>query len=555
MKRDLARLSGNVYDVVIIGGGIYGLCVAWDAILRGLSVALVERGDFGHATSSNTLRIIHGGLRYLQHGDVRRLRQSIHERTVFMRIAPHLVHPLPFLIPTYGHSMRGKEALSLALFFYDLFAFGRNCAQNPQSRLTRGRVISRQDCLRLYPGVEEKGLTGGAILYDGQMYSSERLILCFIRSAATAGADMANYVEVTGLIKESARVTGVKARDIFTGNQLDIRGSVVVNTTGPWLHNVLGLLNGRSSSCKLIFSKAFNLLVKRQLVPHYAVGIYGKSRFKDRNAVVNKGCRLFFITPWRDRSLIGTVHLPYSGDPDRLAVSEEEIETFLDDLNQVYPAAGLKRHDVCFTYSGLLPAAGHGTGELVKRYRLYDHRKEDGVDGLISVIGVKFTEARYVAEKTVDLIFKKLDKKPRKSATAETPLYGGDIEEFQRFLAAETRQQSEVLNPETIRYLIYHYGSAYKDVLKYLDRNPQSVQPYADKSRIVGAETLHAVREEMAHKLTDVIFRRTAWGIAGGAEEAWLKTCAAVMSKELGWDDSKTRREIDEAKAVFALRT
>ena len=142
MKRDLARLSGNVYDVVIIGGGIYGLCVAWDAILRGLSVALVEKGDFGHATSSNTLRIIHGGLRYLQHGDVRRLRQSIHERTVFMRIAPHLVHPLPFLIPTYGHWMRSKEVLSLALLINDLIGLDRNCLQDPAETSS-----SRSGCL------------------------------------------------------------------------------------------------------------------------------------------------------------------------------------------------------------------------------------------------------------------------------------------------------------------------------------------------------------------------------------------------------------------------
>src|ERR671930_1078023 len=186
MQRDLNRLATDAYDVLIIGGGIYGVCVAWDAALRGLSVALVERGDFGHATSSNSLRVIHGGLRYLQYGDLHRLRQSIQERTVFMRIAPHLVHPLPFFIPTYGHAMRGKEILALALRINDLIGFNRNRLEDPQKYLPPGRIISREECLRLFPGIEKKELTGGAIVYDCQLFSSERLILSFARSANKA---------------------------------------------------------------------------------------------------------------------------------------------------------------------------------------------------------------------------------------------------------------------------------------------------------------------------------------------------------------------------------
>ncbi len=211
MQRDLTELARKEFDLLVIGGGIYGAFVAWDAALRGLSVAMIEKGDFGHATSSNTLRVIHGGLRYLQYGNIPRMRRSIAERTAFMRIAPHLVHPLPFLIPTYGHWRESKALLSLALSLNELIGFDRNRLADPQKHLPRGRVISRDECRRLIPGVSDRGLTGGLMYYDCQMYDSERLILAVARSAAQAGAALANYVEATKFLRNGARVDGITA--------------------------------------------------------------------------------------------------------------------------------------------------------------------------------------------------------------------------------------------------------------------------------------------------------------------------------------------------------
>jgi glycerol-3-phosphate dehydrogenase len=440
---------------------------------------------------------------------------------------------------------------------YDLIAFDRNCLNDLQKYLPRGRIISKDECLRLFPGVDKEGLTGGVIVHDCQMYSSERLILSFIRSAAETGADVANYVEVGGLAKEGAAVSAIKARDILTGDQFDIRAKVVVNTSGPWLDQVLDLLNGHRPSRKLVLSKAFNLLLKRQLISEYAVGIYAKTQFKDRDAILRKGYRAYFITPWRKHSLIGTVHLPHESDPDHLEITETEIQTFLDEINQAYPSANITRRDVCFVYRGLLPAAGDRRDgiQLVKNHRLYDHEKEDGVGGLISVTGVKFTEARYVAEKTVDLVFRKLGRTPPKSATAETRLYGGRIERFQPFLAQETERNRRFLHAEMIEQLIHNYGSAYPGVLKYLDGNPKCAKPCPDKSRVLQAEVLHAVEEEMAQKLADVIFRRTGVGFDGQAGDACLETCAAIMSQKLGWDTMKTEREIEEVRSILALRS
>jgi glycerol-3-phosphate dehydrogenase len=589
MRRDLDQLAADTYDVLIIGGGIYGVCAAWDAALRGLSVALVEKGDFGHATSSNSLRVIHGGLRYLQHGDLRRLRQSIQERTVFMRIAPHLVHPLPFLIPTYGHAMRGKEILTLALLVNDVIGIDRNRLEDSQKYLPPGRIISKKECLRLFPDIEKRGLTGGAIVYDCQMFSSERLILSFVQSATKAGAQAANYVEVFGLLRHGDRVTGVKARDLLNGSEMDIRARVVVNTSGPWLDRVLSLCNGHFPNRRLALSKAFNILVNRQLIPHYAVGIYTKNRFKDRDALLSKGSRLLFLTPWHSRSLIGTVHLPYDCDPDHCWVTEDEIQDFLDEVNEAYPAANLEREDVCFTYGGLLPMDNYGTGgvHLLKRYRIVDHKREEGVEGLVSVMGVKLTEARHVAEKTIDVVFEKLGETPPKSTTATTPLHGSQIQRFSDFLGHEARRKPQRVTADAFQRLIQLYGSAYPEVLKYLDEGSvlaptktltcrsentyslsqptggQSAESFShpnDSSQagncsLVRAEVLHGIREEMAQKLTDVVFRRTSLGITGKQEDDTLTSTAAIMAKELGWDDKRTQREISESKTFLAART
>lgn len=557
MKRDLTRLAANTYDVLIIGGGIYGICAAWDAALRGLSVALLEKGDFGHATSSNTLRVIHGGLRYLQHGDLRRLRHSIQERSTFMRIAPHLVHPLPFVIPTYGHGLRGKEALFTALLINDLIGFDRNRLQDPQKHLPPGRVISKQEFLRMFSGVEATGLTGGAIVYDCQMFSSERLVISLARSAALASAEIANYVEVFGLLKNGDRIAGVKARDLLTGCEFEVRARVVVNTSGPWLDRVLSLCDGRSPGRSPALSKAFNILIERQLIPRYAMGIYTKTRFKDRDAVLSKGARLLFLAPWHDRTLIGTVHLPYDCEADQCRVTEDEIQTFLDEVNDAYPAASLRREDVCFTYGGLLPMANHGQGgvRLVKQYRIRDHKKEDGIDGLISVMGVKFTEARHVAERVVDLLFKKLGKTAPRSATAVTPVYGGQIERFEEFVIHESRKRSGEMTAESVRLFIQHYGSAYSEVLKYLTKGSDSTRAAVDFSQLIRAEVLHGIREEMAIKLTDVIFRRTTVGLPGRLLETSIKACAAIMAEELGWDEDRLRSETEKVRTALYHET
>jgi glycerol-3-phosphate dehydrogenase len=559
MKRNLATLADTEFDVLIIGGGIYGVWTAWDAAQRGLSVALIEKGDFGSATSSNSLKIMHGGLRYLQHADFKRMRESIRERGILMRVAPHLVHPLPCLMPTYGHAMKGREALWMAMTMNDLISFDRNAQlDDPQKHLPPGRIMATEEVQRLVPGVETENLTGGALWYDCQAYNTERLIFSILHSAANAGAELANYVEAAGFIKKKDRIAGVCAKDVLTGDQFDIRAKVTINNSGPWVDRVLNLVNGGYPKRKFLPSKTMNLVVKRQLIPEYAVGVSSKFEFKDKDALISKGSRALFIVPWRNHSLVGTTHLPFEGDASNFKITEEDVYTFMNELNAAYPAAALKREDVSFFYGGLLPMApSNGPAKrsdvrLVKHYTLCDHQQEDGLEGLVTVVGVKYTTARDVAEKTIDLIFKKLGHQPPRCRTHETPVHGGNIRRFEEFVKQETSRRLHGLSLEIVKPLVYNYGSAYHEVLKYLDVEASAAQAITPESETLKAEVLYGIREEMAQKLVDVIRRRTELGSAGYPGDEAVQNCAAIMAAERSWDAAKSQNEIRDVKAIYS---
>lgn len=557
MKRNLATLAGTHFDVLIIGGGIYGGWTAWDAAQRGLSVALIEKGDFGGATSSNSLKIMHGGLRYLQHADFKRMRESIRERSILMRVAPHLVHPLPCLMPTYGHALKGREALGVAMLMNDVMSFDRNAQlDDPQKHIPPGRMVSAEEVQRLVPNVETKNLTGGALWYDCQNYNSERLLLSILHSASNAGTAMANYVEAIGFEKQANRIVAANVKDILTGDTFSIRAKLIVNTCGPWVDLLLNRLDGRKSSKqKFLPSKTMNLVIKRQLIPDYAVGVSSKFEFKDKDAIISKGSRALFIVPWRNYSMVGTTHLPFDGDASNFQITEEDVLTFMKELNEAYPPANLKREDIAFFYGGLLPMmpgnGSHGDVRLVKHYTLCDHQQEDGLEGFVTVVGVKYTTARDVAEKTIDLVFKKLGKQPPPCRTHETPVHGGNLTRFNEFVAQETRRPPHGLRANVIKNLVWNYGAAYVEILKYISTDQQAALPVTAEAETIKVELLYNIREEMAQKLADVIRRRTELGSAGYPGDAAVQASAALMATELGWNAEKTQQEIRDVKAVY----
>ena len=552
MKRNVHELAQNAYDILIVGGGIYGACVAWDACLRGLSVALVEQSDFGSATSANSLKIIHGGLRYLQHADFKRMRESIHERRTLMRIAPHLVHPLPVLIPTYGHGLEGKEIMRLALAINDLVSFDRNIGGDPQKHIPRGRSISQQEILRILPGIHQERLTGGVIFYDAQVYNSERLLLSFLRSSWDAGARVANYVQVTGFLKEKDRVIGVQAQDVLTGDRFELRARVIINTCGPWVNRLRSLLHETSDRQAIPFAKAMNIITK-PIFSDYAVGLTSRRVYRDRDAVIQKGKRHLFVVPWRGYSMIGTSYSCSHGNPDGTKVSAQEISMFLDEINEAYPSAKLTLDDVSFVHSGLLPSTVTELQtkdvQLAKHHQII-HHDHQGMKGVLSVIGVKYTTARQVAQKVVDQVFEIWGKSPPPSRSSATPIHGGNIEQLEKFIEAETTRLPHNLSSKSIQRLVKNYGSAYSEVAAYVeDMKGTDIE---ESWLVQQAEILHGVRSEMAQKLTDIVCRRTELGSAANPGDDMIIRCANVMRAELGWTSSKMQKEIQEARAVYA---
>jgi glycerol-3-phosphate dehydrogenase len=557
VNRDPSQLAQKIYDVAVVGGGIYGISVARDAALRGLSVALVEKADFGAATSSQHQRIIHGGLRYLQHADLRRMRESIRERSILLRIAPHLVHVLPFVIPTYQRLTERRLLMALALRTNDLIGVDRNRDLEPHKRIPPGRLLSKPEALRLCSSLDPKGLTGGALFYDAQVHNTDRLNLSLLFSGARAGAEFANYVKMVRFLKDGPNVVGMLVKDVFSGSEFPIRARVTVNCAGPWSDRVLQSLAARQAGAPTKLLKAV-VLVTRSVVQNVALGIPARSVHIDRDEVFAKGYRYFFITPDRNRSLIGTFQAPCAGDPDALEVSEDEIRDFIVEINSAFPGGLIKREDVHAVLCGLVPTAGlsgaNGQAQLRKQYEICDHELEDGIRGLLSITGVKYTTARGVAQKAVDLALKKLGRKFVRCQTGETASIGGRIACFEEFSARALKKKPQGVSAETLSHLLQSYGSEYQTILKYCEDDPICRRPVCNDSPTIGAEVVHGVRAEMAQKLNDVVLRRTELGRAGYPGENCLHTCAEIMARELGWNRNKIFQEVDEAHQAFCRR-
>lgn len=398
IERDVVRASEEPYDLIVVGGGIYGVCLAMEAARRGLHPLLVERDDFGGGTSWNSLRIIHGGLRYLQSFDLPRFVESVGERRWFCRTYPDLVEPLECLMPLYGSGLRRPSVLRVALTLNDALTWRRNAGVRNDRRLPPGRVLDRAATASLFPAVHPEGLLGGAVWYDAVMASSPRVLTETLRWACRNGARALNYVECVGLSTEGDRVAGVRAVERLSGDGVRFRAPVVVNCAGPWSGSVAERLD-RVHEPLFRPSLAFNVLLDHEPPSTAALAV----------AARRPGARTHFIRPWLDRTLAGTFHTPCTGYPCSTSPSEEQIEQFLRELREAVPALDFDPADVMRVYSGLLPARRIGSDDLSVREVVVDHGASGGPSGLWSVSGIKYTTARHVAERTLRRIFRDRD--------------------------------------------------------------------------------------------------------------------------------------------------
>ena len=541
MKRFIESYDGQPFDLIVVGGGITGACVAYDAASRGLKVALLEKKDFGWATSAATSKLIHGGLRYLANLEIGLVRESLRERRILENIAPNFVYPLPFLVPTYEGRKSNKWLIETGMILYDILSFDKGKTWDKAKKIPGHQSLSREEALREEPNLREEGLTGAAVYYDCQSICPERLTLAFVKSAEKSGAQVANRAEVTGfLYGNDSRITGVKVLDRILKKEIEIQGKLTINCGGPWADIVLRKAERGQSGRAIRRSEGIHLITK-PLLKGCALAL-----------MTTAGRHLFFI-PWRGHTLIGTTDKEYQGDPDAYRVSRESVEEFLGEINACFGDGRLAFADLLSAYGGLRPLVEdqtEGTYTSSRKYEIYDNQ-EDGFDGLITVEGGKYTTSRSLAEKVLDLVRKKLGRKLPDTITDKKFLFGCEIEDVDEFLADIQIDYPE-FDPRTLAYLGKNYGTESKEVLALADREARLSEPVTGDGEIL-AEVVYAARNEMAHTLKDILFRRTGLGTLGNPGEDVVTRAGELAARELGWSGERLARELESARRSLRL--
>jgi len=536
--RDLDRLAAETYDLVVIGGGVHGLATAYDAASRGLRTALVEAQDFGSGTSFNHQKTIHGGLRLLQTGRIDRARESILERRAFARIAPWFLRPLPFIVGTYRSATRSRTVLRAAFRLDRWLGRRRNEGIEPELHLPAPRLVSKAATLRLFSGVRQEGLTGGAQWYDYQMVEADRLTFAFAAAADRAGANLANYVEAIDILREGGRVTGVRVRDVLTGATTELGARAIVNAAGARAGDVMALFG---------ITRPFPLLKAMSLVT--------SKRASDMAlAAPAADGRMLTLVPWRGCALIGTSQSPSPVTSGDLSVRVSDVDQFVAVVNAAFPALHLSRADVTLVHRGLLPAVvdRHGRAQLRSESAILDHGK-DGVSGAFTIFGAKYTMARRVAERTTDAVARASGKRVAPSRTASTVLPGAGIADHEALAIETARAVSLELPLATIRHLIGGYAEQAASIVRLIHERPELLAPVASEQATLQAEIVYTIQHEMAVRLTDVIIRRTGLGAAGHPGQQAVEACAAIAARELGWDDARRREEIEVVDRFYRI--
>jgi glycerol-3-phosphate dehydrogenase len=553
MKRNLTAMTEREFDLLVIGAGAFGAAAAWDASLRGLRVALIDQCDFGSGASAECFKVVHGGIRYLQHGNIKRLRSSCRERSAWLRIAPHLVKPLPIVVPTFGAGRRGKAFLGAGMYAYDLLTAGRNHAiDDPSRRIPGTRFLSRGELLDVFPELDQPSLTGGAIFNDGQMYNPARLVLAFVRSAVDRGTVAANYVQATDFLYQGRRVCGVKARDVLNGSDFDIRARLVLNAAGPWAEYLLGDPAHFGQHHRGHFSRDAFFIVKRRPRSAYALAVPGQSR--DRDTLISRAARHLFAVPWREHTLIGVWHRPFAERPDAAAVDDYEIASWITEMNASHPALQLRQEEVSYACCGLVPF-GDGSSNVKelsfgKESRLVDHQRTHNIAGLVTLIGIRFTMARADAAMALDLLLQQWSgKKLRPVATEHTPLLGGDIADFPALLAQTLHSRPASISAQSLAALVYTHGTEVSALLARAQLPGEST-PIGNSDTLL-AEVTHAVETEMAVRLEDVVLRRTDLGSASHPGREAIEQAASGMQPLLHWSERQRTEEIAATEQVL----
>ncbi len=538
MSGRLAAIQGQAYDLFVIGGGMAGAGIARDAALRGYRTLLVERKDFAFGTTSRSSKLIHGGLRYLELYDFGLVRESLRERERLQRLAPHLVRPLPFVIPVYRGAKRGLIMIRVGMKLYDLLT--------PGKRTEHYRTISREETLEREPHLEPRNLLGAGYYFDDLLLFPERLCLENVLSARRWGAAVFNYAEVTRISRPPAPGPRppwqIEVRDALDGGTVTATARVVVNATGPWADRVRRLAGVDQGRRCVRTTKGIHLLLPR--ISDNAVYIAAK---RDE--------RLFFVIPWRAFSLVGTTDTDFEGDLDRLAATRDEVQYLLTETQRVFPTARVREEEIAYTYAGVRPLAfeeGRSASAVSREHRVIP----EGEDGtFLSITGTKLTCYRSLAEEAVDRVGRLLGR-PAPCRTHRLALDGSDGEKTVevRLWADVTELSRQVgLEPAQIQNLVEIYGRRYRAVLERAGRAPELAERLCKRNPDIRAQLVYAVEHEMTETLRDFLLHRTGIGTGPCLGQDCCEQIALWMGEMRGWDRRRVEREIQAYLDEVAL--
>lgn len=510
MASRLQQALGDRVDLLVVGGGIYGACLAGRAAARGLSVALVEAADFAGGTSGQSLRILHGGLRYLQHVDFRRMRESIRARRDWMRRFPGLVAPQAFSLPSFGHGVRGKEALTVALKLNDLASWDRNSGLVPEQHLPPGRVVSRGRAEEMYARFNVAGFNGAAIWYDGLSLDSERLVIRLLSDAARLGAKIANRAKARKILFANGRVSGVAIEDRTDGESHDLAAERVITVVGPWTGDLL-----RRSDLPAAASGEFSLamnLVLRDLPVEHGIGVPVQRQGTDKDALVSSGQNTHFLVPWQGHTLAGTRHFSIKRDDATRETLAQCADRFFGEVRGLLRDPSMLEDDQrVAVLSGWLPEAGEVRPDrdpvLEKHPRIVEH-STSGASGLTTVVGVKWTTADVVACQLLDRVF---------PGSTET-------------------------------------GTEATEISEPLSTDASMNEPLLDAFPLTRAEVVRQVRHEWVVELSDVVLRRNPLWLQPGLDKKTLGKLAGWVASELRWSAEETESQLARTRDALSRR-
>lgn len=535
----LERFEREVFDVLIIGGGITGAGLALDAAARGLKTALVEKRDFAAGTSSRSTKLIHGGLRYLEQFDVALVREALLERSVLARIAPHQAEAFPFVIPIYADRQRNYDhplIMRAGLFLYDLLAGRQNFAKH--------RRLSREEALRLAPQLDPRGLKGAFLYYDA-LTNDSRLVIEIVKAAHQDGAAIANYTRVESYLRDAdGKITGARVLDELSGERIELRARVTINATGIWMEEMIRLDGGSAEGLKkkLRPAKGIHLTIAANRLKVDAAWLIPSLT----------GHRFYFVVPWEGRVNIGTTDTDYSGGKDFPQAEHDEVAEILNAINSYFPEANLDPSDVISAWAGLRPLISDANAKDTTKVS----RKEEMIetaDGLISIGGGKLTTYRAMAEHGIDLVLKRLGNNSANRTTKDIPISGGEMSRVELDQTAKQLASHYNLPMDVTRHLAFSYGSNFDALIRLMLDDESLRERLVADLPVVKAEIVYAARHELAVSLTDALTRRTRLAmLAGAASLNCAPIAAELMAKELGWSEEEAARQLERFAAEFA---